>query len=162
MSKVRKNEPLAAAVAVILAGAASAPASGQTRLDVYSDDFTGGSMAPPASAVRPTTVDMNVPRLHAIRDGIAALRAELGSHTHPAHTHPPHVHIDNNVIVGGISSDGNDDPSVTGYAANGSTLSLSPQDLASGQTVVGGTTYYSSQQKANQAAGGDGDGDGGY
>ena len=109
MGSTKKIDPLGAAVAIILTGASVGPASAQTRLDVYSDDFSGGSMPLPASAVRPTRIDMHIERLHVIRRGIGALRAELGSHSHDPHTHRQHVHISTTGMSGTVGGDGESD-----------------------------------------------------
>ena len=106
MGSTKKTDPLAAAVAIILAGASVGPASAQTRLDVYSDDFSGGSMPLPSSAVRDTRINMHIERLHAIQRGIGALRAELDGHSHPPHVHPPHVHITETGVSGTVSGGG--------------------------------------------------------
>ena len=166
MGSTKKTDPLAAAVAIILAGASVGPASAQTRLDVYSDDFSGGSMPLPASAVRPTRINMHIERLHVIRRGIGALRAELNGHPHPPHRHPPHVHVTRTGVSGTVS-EGGDADTVTVYSMTDRPGALetdvvhSSQLDAHGRVTRGSTTYTTKYAESNRAKTGDGDGDGG-
>ena len=166
MGNAKKTDPLTTAVAVILAGATVAPAVAQTRLDVYSDDFSGGSMAPPSSAVRDTRINMHVPRLHAVRDGIAALRAELGSHSHPPHEHPPHVHITNRGQSGTVSGDADGANMVTVYSEQDQRGALETMSVNSnlvgpdGRISLGVGMYTTNFADSNRGQGGDGGGDG--
>ena len=165
MGNANKVEPLAAAVAIILVGASVGPAGAQTRLDVYSDDFSGGSMAPPSSAVRDTGINMHIPRLHAIRDGIAALRAELGSHSHDPHTHRPHLHISTTGMSGTVGGGGDGADTVSVYSESDPTRSHSVHTSslsADGRISYGSHTFTSRfSDSARGKGGGDGDG-GGY
>ena len=168
MSKARKTDPLAAAVAIILTGASVGPASAQTRLDVYSDDFSGGSMPLPLSAVRDTTrINMHIERLHAVRRGIGALRAELDGHSHPPHQHPPHAHVTNTGVSGTVSGGGDGDSDmVTVYSETDrpgalETMSVhSTQVNAHGHVTFGSTTYTTHYSQSNLGQGGDSQGDG--
>ena len=166
MSNANRIDPLAAAVAIILAGASVSPASAQTRLDVYSDDFSGGSMPLPSSAVRDTRIDMHIERLHVIQRGIGALRAELNGHSHPPHRHPPHVHVTRTGVSGTVSGDSGDSDTVSVYSETDrpgalETMSVQRSSLDSqGRVSIGQHSYTSNFSKSNRGQGGDGGGDG--
>ena len=165
MGSTKKTDPLVAAVAVILAGASVGPAGAQARLDVYSDDFSGGSIPLPSSAVRPARIDMHIERLHVVRDGIAALRAQLGSHSHAPHQHRPHVHVDRTGFAGTANGDGADMVTVYSESEAGRTSSVHSSQLdANGRVSVytgKDTDRHHYTQHYHQAATGDGDGGGG-
>ena len=87
-----KRTELATAIALIVAGAATAlPAEAQSSLPVYSSDFGGPNSAAPAGASRDTVIAMGVPRLQAVYSRLLEVRRILQTHSIPAHDHP-HSH----------------------------------------------------------------------
>ena len=87
-----KRTELATAIALIVAGAATAlPAEAQSSLPVYSSDFGGPNSAAPAGASRDTVIAMGVPRLQAVHSRLLEVRRILQTHSIPAHDHP-HSH----------------------------------------------------------------------
>ena len=167
MNNVRKSDPLAAAVAVLLAGTAVTPAAAQTGLDVYSDDFSGGASPAPAGAVPgPAVFDMHIERLHVVKRGIAALRSELDNHSHPPHNHPPHVHVSRTGVSGTVGGGDGGPDTVTVYSMTDRPGALETSVVHSsaigpnGRVSIGQHTYTSKFSESNRGTGGDGGGDG--
>ena len=87
-----KRTELATAIALIVAGAATAlPAEAQSSLPVYSSDFGGPNSAAPSGAARDTYIDMGVPRLQTVHRRLLEVRRLLQTHAIPDHDHP-HSH----------------------------------------------------------------------
>ena len=81
------------AVTVLVLGiSASAAAQSPPRLDVYSDNFSGGASAPAGSAQRGTTIVVDVPALEQLEADTTALEARIQAHLADAGAHQPHGH----------------------------------------------------------------------
>ena len=92
MGTAKHSTRLAAAMAIILGTASSADAEAQARLNVYSDDFSGGARPAPTGASRDTSLNMGIPRLHALNRRLRLAQARLANHPMPAHALPAHTH----------------------------------------------------------------------
>ena len=86
MGTAKHSTRLAAAMAIILGTASSTDAEAQSRLNVYSDDFSGGSRAAPTGASRDTVINMQIPRLHALHRRLLAVQTTLRTHRHASRT----------------------------------------------------------------------------
>ena len=104
-----KRTELATAVALIVAGAATAlPAEAQSPLTVYSRDFGGPNSSAPSGAQRDTVIAMGVPRLHAVHQRLLEVRRILQTHGIPPHDHP-HSHGPCVTPTAGDGGDGDGD-----------------------------------------------------
>ena len=92
MGTAKHSTRLAAAMAIILGTASSTDAEAQSRLNVYSDDFSGGARPAPTGASRDTSINMGIPRLHALHRRLLRAQARLANHPMPAHALPAHTH----------------------------------------------------------------------
>ena len=137
-----KRTELATAIALIVAGAATAlPAEAQSSLPVYSSDFGGPNSAAPAGASRDTVIAMGVPRLQAVYSRLLEVRRILQTHSIPAHDHP-HSH--------GVCVTPGDGDGVT----DGETV----VETETGATETGATETEATETGATETVG---DGDGG-
>ena len=79
------------AVAGLLLAASSAVLA-QSPLTVYSDDFTSGSTAPPATATTGAVVVVDIAALPQLEADTTALAARMTAHLADAGAHQPHSH----------------------------------------------------------------------
>ena len=145
-----KRTELAAAVALIVAGAASPPAAAQSPLQVYSSDWGGPNSAAPSGATRDTVIAVGVPRLRAVHRRLLAVQSALSNHGIPAHDHP-HSH---GVCQGDGDGDGDGgDGDGDGGGPNPGTPSATPGPGEMGQNPGG---FYGGPSNGGDGAGGGG------
>ena len=82
-----------AAIALLAAGPLTA-ATAQTQppqLNVYSDDFTGGTSSPPTAVQRGTTIVVDVPAIERLEAAVDELERRMAAHLADAGAHYPHT-----------------------------------------------------------------------